>query len=556
MSYLTGPRLVFAGQFMAQPSTVNNLPVHFNNQSFTPNDQVPGDGNMKNDPPNGSWNPNGGGQFGFVGCVVQQVVYGDGTTCSDSAVEPIIGATVNSSPSGKIVDLDSQNQGVSTVFGFGVSVTPSTPNTGFSGQFTPAPFADLWSNFPAAQSSSGAEAFYQSVLVLQKEQWLGVGSSRFLQELSAGGTPSELSIRFIVDNYNGDSTSESFTLGRVVGSIGPYTEGEPIHFVAGRVLNSNSSNVNTAYAQIAGDVLSIDLSNSLPVQSLGGPIDPSVGTLTVALQPVDGSPAIPIGTVDPLPPNWYEQTAGVVSFKLTPQQLSLASQSPLVISGSGTLQLMLQEPADDFVFRLNPGATTSTTFYLTIFGQRANHQQISLAFDSSSFGPRPPVKIGTPESALSFPLSITTGTDGTATLLLMGSDPGNPRNYIDGQIYGVVYAAGPTAPLPGAVGNASQMLNALVWSAYPWDPKTVNWTDNVQPILQQYANLYPVMKPFIDLSNYESVTNSAKMITRMFSLPITDANYMPVTRDLSQAKNEMILSWLSETPPKKDSLTI
>ena len=46
------------------------------------------------------------------------------------------------------------------------------------------------------------------------------------------------------------------------------------------------------------------------------------------------------------------------------------------------------------------------------------------------------------------------------------------------------------------------------------------------------------------------------MITRMFSLPITDANYMPVTRDLSQAKNEMILSWLSETPPKKDSLTI
>ena len=233
MSYLTGPRLVFAGQFMAQPSTVNNDLTHFNNQTFTPSDQVPGAGNT-----NGWWNPNGGGQFGFVGCVVQQVVYGDGTTCSDSAVEPIIGATVNSSPSGKIVDLDSQNQGVSTVFGFGVSVTPSTPNTGFSGQFTPAPFADIWPN--ANLGMALGQAFYQSVLVLEMDQWLGIGSSRFLQELSAGGTPNQLSIRFNVDNYNMDSTSESFTLGRVVGSIGPYTEGEPIHFVAGRVLNATN----------------------------------------------------------------------------------------------------------------------------------------------------------------------------------------------------------------------------------------------------------------------------------------------------------------------------
>ena len=95
------------------------------------------------------------------------------------------------------------------------------------------------------------------------------------------------------------------------------------------------------------------------------------------------------------------------------------------------------------------------------------------------------------------------------------------------------------------------MLNALVWSAYEWKKETINWTDNVEPILLSYANLYPVMKPFINLSNYESVTNNAAAISSMLSLPITDPNYMPVTRDLSDAKSKMILSWLSETPPKK-----
>jgi len=42
MSYLNPLRLHFAGRFQANPSTVNNDPQHFDNATFTANDQLPG----------------------------------------------------------------------------------------------------------------------------------------------------------------------------------------------------------------------------------------------------------------------------------------------------------------------------------------------------------------------------------------------------------------------------------------------------------------------------------------------------------------------------------
>ena len=37
MSYLNVPRLVFSGKFMTDPSTVNNVPDHYDTDAFTPN---------------------------------------------------------------------------------------------------------------------------------------------------------------------------------------------------------------------------------------------------------------------------------------------------------------------------------------------------------------------------------------------------------------------------------------------------------------------------------------------------------------------------------------
>jgi hypothetical protein len=160
-------------------------------------------------------------------------------------------------------------------------------------------------------------------------------------------------------------------------------------------------------------------------------------------------------------------------------------------------------------------------------------------------GPIPgPQSVGAPTSAFTFPASVTTGANGTALLKVMASDPGKPRRYIDGQVYGVIYGAGNAPPPQRSIGNASRILNALVWSGFT-APANPTWTRDVGPILMQYANLYPVMKQYVDLSDFNDVSGKGPLIQQAFGLPVTDPSYMPVTRDLSAAKQTMILNWLN-----------
>jgi hypothetical protein len=556
MSYLNVPRLIFAGQFQADPSTVNNDPEHFDSATFKPNYQHPGSGGT-----NGWWNPTGTAAWRFKDCTVQQVFYRDGTSCSDPTVDPIVGTAVNDNEAGvegKLVDLDSEQQMVSEIWGFQLLVGNWANSLGFRGNFAVTPFADIFVRYPQGGPDSYFGALYQSVI--ESVDWSGSAASRFLEELAQSVSESgRLSIKFNVDGYDDDATSANFTFGRVVGSIGPYVNGEPHRFLASRaLLAAANTQVNTAYAQVFGNSLLIDLGNSLPTQSPGGPLV-DLGSLEVALQ-TNGGP-VPLGPVSGYKEaNWYGQTAGIVTLTLDEDQLAQAAKTPLCVvarSDQGIQTILLAEAldgmwvrADQFVFRLNPGDKANTTFYLTTFGQRTANQEISLGYDPSQMqgqttqGPIPgPSPAGQPTSALTFPLSISTGPDGTVELPIQAADPGDPRAYIDGQVYGVTYGPGSTAPPVGSIGNPSQILNALVWSGYEI-PETPTWTHDVEPIFQQYANLYPVMKQYVDLSDYNDVVAKASMIKKVFGVPVTDARYMPVTRDLSRAKREMIIRWL------------
>lgn len=567
MSYLSTPRLHFAGQFQADPPTVNNDPQHFDSATFRSNYQIPGPGAT-----NGWWNPRGSGAWRFRDCTVTRVVYSDGTHCDDPNVDPVVGAAVNDTDQrveGKLVDLDPEQQMVSQIWGFQVVLTPALeglgggPQFGFRSDFAMAPFADLWARFPKGQPDSFFGAFYQSVLAITK--WFGAKNSRFLQELlptppKEGEPLPKLSIKFLVDGYNDDRSAAAFTFGRVVGTIGPWNPGEPEHFVAGRALwqTPGSPLGATAYAAVANNIITLDLGNSLPTQAAGGAIADQ-GNLWLAALPASGAPVL-IGEISYHAPRWYERTAGLVSFQLSDTQAAAVASSPLAVvqTGlSGPQPLLLEAStgvfvrADQFVFRLNPGDATAATFYATKFGQPVA-QQIALAYDASIMagqtdqGPVPgPATVGEPQSACTFPLTVTTGANGQASLPIQAADPGHPRQYIDGQLYGVVYAPGDQAPPVGTVQNPSQILNVLVWSGYTI-PETPTWMRDVQPVLQQYANLYPVMLPIVNLGNYASVMSRRAIMQNVFEpqLPMADPNYMPVTRDMSRAKRTMVHRWL------------
>ena len=246
--------------------------------------------------------------------------------------------------------------------------------------------------------------------------------------------------------------------------------------------------------------------------------------------------------------------------QLTAAQLAPAAGTPLAIVQSGATGLvpfMLETPgglfvrADEFVFRLSPGETAASTLYAVTYGQRTAGQKISLGYDISNLGPTsgdavpPPALVGSPQSALTFPPAVTTGADGTATVVLTAADPGNPRGYIDGQVYGIIYGPGDAPPPTGAIQQGNQMFSALVWSAYP-APARPSWLHDVLPIFQQYANLYPVMLPLFNMASYASVLSRRRAMQAVFSAVVTDANYMPVTRDLSEPKRAMIRQWLAD----------
>ncbi len=283
-----------------------------------------------------------------------------------------------------------------------------------------------------------------------------------------------------------------------------------------------------------------------------------------------------IGPIEYLSSNWYENEAGIQAFSNPP---TAVSNTPLAVVQSegkpgstvtvapSSVYLLEDENglfarADKFVFRLSSNDddhnSDQTTLYAYQFGEFLPNQTFNFRYDPYfvkqyvNQGPATPIPgpdVSTPETSVIFPQTITTGSNGQATITLKGQDPGNPRKYIDGQVYGIYYTLSSETDSPSSstdpsgTYSASDILNVLVWDKYEI-PSQPTWIDNVQPIFQQYANLYPVMKNFVDLGDYISVTNRLDMLKLVFSLTPENVNYMPVTRDLSPAKRRMIQTWL------------
>ena len=169
------------------------------------------------------------------------------------------------------------------------------------------------------------------------------------------------------------------------------------------------------------------------------------------------------------------------------------------------------------------------------------------------------LKVGEPK--LYVPSTLRTEPNGTAALDIRTVDPGNIRDkYIDGQLYGYLYCIPGTCPNQDALcteKNRFKLMKHLitfrVFSLYI--PKgEATWYKDVQPIFQQYAALFPVMKNFMDLGDYDSVVHNKEDVKNTLLLSMDEPNHMPVNRDLSKSKRDMIVKWLSDDPPKQGSM--
>src|SRR6476469_1189116 len=226
MSYLDSPRIHLRGWFQADVSTINNDVRMFQNDSFVPEYQQLNT--------NGSWNPKGTAVFRILDCSVTGGFL-NGRALSTPQDDAIIGLTLQNATDrtpGKLVDLDPQQQMVSMIFGMQVRVAGPHAETVLAGEFRPAPFINLWKRQQTGpKTDQQLCAYYQSVL--GNVTWSDINSP-LLTALMEASQDYSLSINFNVYGYGRDPSQPRYTMGHLVGTIGPYFTGEPRHFVLGR----------------------------------------------------------------------------------------------------------------------------------------------------------------------------------------------------------------------------------------------------------------------------------------------------------------------------------
>lgn len=566
MSYLSPLRLHFSGKFQANVSTVNNDPTHFDNATFEPSFQEM----QTNVAPNGWFNPQGDAAFRLLGCKITSAWIGNGGAAASS--DPVLSCLIADSGSrvpAKLVDLDSEQQLVSQIWGLQVRITARDGHTLMRGNYEPAAFMDIWDRATGGGNGDiGAGAMYQSVLT--QLEWGDVTASPMLQALRGAAKSGLLSIKFNVDGLNMDFKSPDFMCGRIVGTIGPALDGEPRHMLRGRQLMARESPKSRFFTPVGGinffaavldqpsSSVLLDLGNALSTRAPGEELN-DLGDLTLsAYDPA--SPDGPAAVLGLIPARgkggytekgWYEATAGVVAVPLSQPRLDAIASVPLMVSGQKDNAVIREWPsgafvrADNFVHRLSPGAEAKVAVYATQWGRPLENASVTFeAYTAMLQGGDGELAVATPGSALTFASEATTNAQGVAMLSLRASDPGMPRRYIDGQVYGVRPLLGSQYTDPSTL-NQWSFISVLIWSEFkPTQP--VTWHGCLEPIFQQYANLYPIMLRFLDLGDYESVRKNLGLLTLAFGLDPSDPNSMPVTRDLSPAKRAAILAWMKD----------
>jgi hypothetical protein len=585
VSYLSRSRFHFAGTYLADPCTVNNLPVNVAGADVAEPDAIAAfrDRAWVVTNPDGTggtglWNPNGSHAFGFRNVTVRSAVGADGGPVTG---DPVVGLTLATPgrPPAKLVDLDPDQQMASMIFGLGVTLRDGAGTVFLRASLTPVPFTDIWRRLTSGDGDGSASAAYQSTLT--DLQWGDVSASPLLTQLRAAAGDGLLSIKFNVDGYAGPQAG-----GRIVGTVGVATAGEPVHTVLGRQFGGREiapprrpdprfrprRNINffAGVVDEAARKIRLDLGNAVPAAAPGAAA-PDIGELTLAYRD-DGGTVTPLAPIDYRHAGWYERTAGVVDLPadraLTGDELAQVADHPLLIVAvnDGQPSVAIEETpvhvrADMFIARLDPETPWVVRFHVTERGKPKANAQVILQV---SRPPGPEDAVTRLLAGLELPPSpVTSDQHGVAEATLTAHDPGSPRFYndgsgergaLDGQVYMIRYAVAGVAAV-----NPSNVVSVLVWNRFPTDPEhPLTWNTGIGAIFRPYGNLYPFMtltqSVDLDLAVYEKVAERSLDIAVRLGLPITDPLYMPVTRDLSGQKTQAILAWLDNPGPDGNPL--
>ncbi len=376
-------------------------------------------------------------------------------------------------------------------------------------------------------------------------------------------------------------TPYAFTYGGIYGTVGQIEADAPAYFVPSRMMAPTqklgiSPMSPLYYAPFTFDesskLVTLNLGNSISTITPGTAVySSSLGDLWLVKFPngeVNVNNAQKLAQIPYTDTDLITKKAGFFTYQAT-EDLSATPLGIMSVTGSvdsftdaSSKRILLAENAEgyylranQFVFRMNPGKTagtetdaTTAQIYALKFGKPVpDGTQIELTLkteaeaekytaqtpgESGSLGIK---KLSIPQDALKI-ANTTVGTvNGVATFDISCTDPGNPRSYVNGQVYFVNYNFADASISSTINQDPNDLLSIQVYSQ--------NSAEEAVPTLQKFGRLYKVMS-FLTSEEKINSLDYRNLIKTFINKPMESINHMPLTRDMSDAERAEITAYI------------
>jgi hypothetical protein len=573
MSVLETPRIYFSGQVTWDPITTNNYPSLYDETDAEPvfpkvakkvaayRAEAIGAVN------GGSWNPDGTHRATFFDALVSGADLGKGVVQDDA----FAGSPANFK--GMLVDLEPYGGYTSQLFfdamAFGIEGgcrIAAPRRTRFTARYinfnrnTAGAIAGIasvvWQTCFAKADGLRIDAFDSLALqALQKalasDDVLGLtvrwNAYRTIYynfpaatnaQLQGSGLSQELTAKLTGSGFQ-PNPARSY----MVGVIGLWRKGEPVCEPGDRVLvtgpddSPNPPTVSSAFARLAGDTLTLDLSNSISEIDLDLTKN-NFGELSVVTIDPKSSKPLTLASFDyaQYDRDAYVKTAGIVTLTADSATAAIAKSADLQLRNAAGQVLLAESPlrAVPLIPNLymNQGDLQTATFQLYDRGVPAGGGVSVTICVLSADG-------GTVESTF----QVTTAADGTLSF---------PVSAATGGIVAYVPLPGPD-PTPPSAGIDTQVDTYMYVRTLPADNQIAQlaptWDNVYGHVLANWHALAPCMDNWLNLGNEAQVIAYAPLLFKLTDeAAFENFLYMPVTRDLTPGERTLLYNFLRNPP--------
>ena len=338
-------------------------------------------------------------------------------------------------------------------------------------------------------------------------------------------------------SYGSNDNAENPSLGRIVGTIGPWFPDEPATCPPGRMLrNQNLGGASgLAHLDTGSGLLSLDLLSAMPGEAIRqdskantGRIGPNVdyGDLRI------GTDSGELASTPSLPADYFE-FGGIYDLSLSREAASaLAAQSIEIRSSKGGLEISeqplrifsdarniyLDEVSDRAEFTLlvreRGGPVSSDTTLQLSPGATGTLSQASLKFDATAVVPAG-------RESVNLVVEGEAGSPGFTAVNIAGAG---------GAAYFVNFRKYPVEDFSSVIASGS-----------------IPWATVYENCLRFYYILFPAMSKRIPLNDEATIRAVGSEILKRISDDYRSTTlYMPVTRSMSPGAIQLLRAWLNE----------